>query len=274
VPKVERMLDELSRQEVVITLLGWLGRLTKSFGGSQELTEVRLRDQVDEVADKLRAVYGDRQNGVAVSGDAGWLIADEEWVQVLLTGLLLHANMSAKQETVKVDLRRRSVVSADGEQGEVLVRYRGTPLPEDAVADIREPFRRPNSLALEPTSELGFLLGLAVANRISGLMGGQLEVEAAGAECAVRVVVPTRSTGSRIESQSAVVRAVQVAAGAAAGLAEPAESADLLGDFLVGGMAGEPAPAPASDTPVPVGAAPPLAHDGEETLGDWFPAAK
>lgn len=265
-PKVERMMDELSRQEVVITLLGWLGRLTKTFGSSQDLSEVRLRDRVDEVADKLKAVFGDRSNTVGVTGDAGWLIADEEWVTVLLTGLLLHANMNAKQEAVKVELRRRSAVMADREQGEILVRYRGTPLPADAVADVKEPFRRPNSVALDSISELGFPLGLAVANRIAGLMGGQLELEAEGAECVARVLLPTRATGSRVDGMAAAVRV-------AAAPAVEAEPTDVLGDWLVGG--GKAAAAESVDvtTPAPVGVTTPAVGEPGETLGDWFPAS-
>jgi K+-sensing histidine kinase KdpD len=254
----------LSRQEVVITLLGWLGRLTKTFGSSQDLSEVRLREQVEEVTDKLKAVYGDRGNGVAINGDAGWLIADEEWVTVLLTGVLLHANMCAKKEQVKVDLRRRSVVSNDREQGEILVRYPGTQMSEDCIADVREPFRRPNSIALESTSELGFPLGLAVANRIIGLMGGQLAIETDGTDCILRVLVPTRATGSRIESIAATARSLP-------NLPEDAEPTDMLGDWLVGGgQAPAVDPMPAT-TPAPVAVSnEEPAHEGGETLGDWF----
>jgi PAS domain-containing protein len=272
VPKVQRMMDELSRQEVVITLLGWLGRLTKTFGSSQDMGEVRLRAAVDEVGEKLTAVYGDRNNTLNVTGDAGWLIADEEWVTVMLTGLLLHANLSCQQAAVGVELRRRSLVMADGEQGEVLVRYAGPMLPEEALADVREPFRRPNSLALESTSELGFPLGLAVANRIASLMGGQLALDAEGSGCCVRVLLPTRSTSSRIESMASLVRGTA----AVAGPIEATEAGDLLSEWTVGGV-GSGLELVSTATPAPVGAAAPndLPEGGfGESVGDWFPAPK
>ncbi|MCU0704205.1 MAG: PAS domain-containing protein [Fimbriiglobus sp.] len=265
VPKVQRMMDELSRQEVVITLLGWLGRLTKTFGSSQDLGEVRLRAAADEVGEKLTAVYGDRNNELEVTGDAGWLIADEEWVTVLLTGLLLHANLSCKGGKVTAELRRRSLVMADQEQGEVLVRYPGPMLSDEALDDVREPFRRPNSLALESTSELGFPLGLAVANRIAALMGGQLGIEAEGSGCCVRVTLPTRAISSRMESKAAGLAAPVAVTGA--------ESGDLLSEWTVGGqstgleLVSTATPNVVADTPPP--AAEPFVGD---TLGDWFPA--
>lgn len=268
VPKVQRMMDDLGRQEVVITLLGWLGRLTKTFGSSQDLGEVRLRAAVDEVGEKLTAVFGDRNNELVVSGDAGWLIADEEWVTVLLTGMLMHANLSCKGSKVGVELRRRSVVMADNEQGEILVRNPGPMLPEEALADVREPFRRPNSLALESTSELGFPLGLAVANRIASLMGGQLDISAEGAGVCVRISVPTRSVSSRVGSKAAISVPPTTPAPGVQGT----ESGDLLSEWTVGGLssglelvstANPTVLADTSDLP-----------DGPfgESLGDWFPA--
>ncbi len=266
VPKVQRMMDDLSRQEVVITLLGWLGRLTKTFGSSQDMSEVKLRSAVDEVGEKLTAVYGDRGNTLEVNGDAGWLIADEEWVTVLLTGLLMHANLSCQQSAVKVDLRRRSLVKSDGEQGEVLVRYKGAMLPEEAMADVREPFRRPNSLALESTSTLGFPLGLAVANRITSLMTGQFTLDAEEGGCCVRVLLPTRATSSRVESIAAMVRGVK------AGPADGTDAADLLSEWTVGG-GGTGLELVSTATPAPVGAAALAVPDGPfgESVGDWFP---
>ncbi len=59
-PKVTRLFEELSRQEVVVMLLAWLGRLNKSDGTIPDAIETRLRDMADTVAEKVRTMFRER----------------------------------------------------------------------------------------------------------------------------------------------------------------------------------------------------------------------
>jgi hypothetical protein len=81
------------------------------------------------------------------------------------------------------------------------------------------------------------------------------------------VTVPTRATGSRIESMAAAVRTAPAAW-------VEAEPTDLLGDWLVGGgRSAEDDPLPAA-TPPPVAAAASPVDAVGETVGDWFGPAE
>jgi signal transduction histidine kinase len=192
VPKVQRIVEEVNRQELVVELLGWLGRLTTTKASEPDFSEVRLRTVADEVAEKITPALAERGNTLDVFGDAGWLIADEDRLGVMLTGLLVHANLSTEQTKIQLELRRRSAVSANDEMGEVLIRYTGAELTPALIEDIREPFRRANSAVFDSTGKVGFLLGPAVAHRVAGLMGGELEIQYQDGQVTLRVTVLTR----------------------------------------------------------------------------------
>jgi len=191
VPKVERLLEELSRQEIVITLLGWLGRMNKSEGTSQDAEEVRLRDVIDNVANKVQPMFRERTNSLEVNGDAGWMVADESWLTVLATGLLMHANHVLENKTIHLDVRRRTGGIGQKEQSELVVRYVGKPISGELVTDVQEPFGRINSAALASSGPGGFPLGLTVASRIAKLMGGDLTFGHSDGEVFLRTTLPT-----------------------------------------------------------------------------------
>jgi hypothetical protein len=227
---------------------------------------VRLADVAQEVAGKLTPAFSERGNSLLVTGDAGWLLADEELVTVLLTGVLMHANQVADRAGVTVQLRRRSVVQAQEEMGEIAVDIPGPPLAEHMLADVRDPFRRPYSAAFDPTGQTGFLLGLSVAHTVAGLLYGQLDVEAGADGTTVRVVIPTRADKSRVVGQALTHRAA----------ADPAlalEETDALGGWVVGGRGAADTPDPA-DTPAPAAAPAAVAVDDgpvpDNTLGGFF----
>ncbi len=262
VPKVQRILEEVDRQELVMHQLGWLGRLTTTAASEPESQEVRLRGVADEIADKLAPAYAERGNRLDVSGDAGWLIADEERVGILLTGILLHANQSCEQGRIAVRLGRRSSVTSADEVGEVVVTYPG-PAPAPAlIADVRDPFRRPNSGVFDSTGKLGFLLGLAVADKVAALMSGTFDVDGTADETTVRVGVPTRArSDNRLSAQAA--------AGTAA-FVPGAGARDVLGDFMIGGgsLADVDTPAPAQA--VAAGHPSPTPDAEDDSIGSFF----
>jgi PAS domain-containing protein len=266
VPKVERLIEELNRQEVIIDLLGWLGRLTKSFGTTTENMELRLLDVVQNVVEKLEPSVKERSNSINVTGDAGWLIADEEGLHSMMTGLLLHANQSTEKSQINLRLLRRSVPGQTGEQSEVLMTYSGKLLAPEHIKDICEPFRRVESVAFDSSSSPhgGFFLGLAVANRISTMLGQELEFTSDGDRQVIRVVLKTREAGSRTSMYGSKLDTDYVPG---------AEATDMLAGWDVGGFMptaepeNTPLPRVAADA-IPAGAE----HDfvASDTVDNWF----
>ncbi len=263
-PKVERLLEELNRQEVVIDLLGWLGRLTKSFGTTSEDMEIRLLDTVNNVVEKLEHTVKERGNTLNISGDAGWLIADEESLTSMMTGLLLHANQASDKNTINFKMLRRSVPGQSGEHSEVMLTYTGKLLTPEQVKDICEPFRRVESVAFDASTEQGFFLGLAVANRIAVMMGQELEFTSEGDQQVIRAVLKTREKGSRSSMYGSNLDMNFVPG---------SEASDMLAGWDVGGFAAGAEP---MDTPMPRVAAEalPVAMEPEfvatDTLDNWF----
>ena len=264
VPKIQRILEEVDRQKLVIDQLGWLGRLTTTTVSEPDAQEVRLRTVADDVAEKLAPAFAERGNSLDLSGDAGWLIADEERIATVISGLLLHANSSCERVCVSVALSRRSSVAATDELGEVVVRYPGEAVTEVHLADVKDPFRRPNSGVTDATGKVGFLLGLAVTNKVAALMGGTLQIDGLDGVVTLRVAVPTRArTDNRAAARAAV------AGPSVAGI----DAQDALGDFFVGG--GNAVVESQASTPAPAAVAFSLASGpadlaGEETLGSFF----
>lgn len=257
VPKVQRILEEVGRQKIVVDQLGWLGRLSTTTATEPEAEEVRVRSVADDVAAKLTPAFAERGNTIDLAGDAGWLIADEERIATVVAGLLLHANQSCESSAVAVTLRRRSAVALSDEVGEVAVQYAGPPITPAHVADIRDPFRRPNSGVTDATGKAGFLLGLAVSHKVAALMGGSLEIDGSDGVVCLRVIVPSRGrTDNRI------------AAGPVA-FVPGADAEDAMSDFSLGGAT---SPTADSDTPPPVavtsGGPPDLASD--DSIGSFF----
>jgi len=267
VPKVERLLEELSRQEVVIDLLGWLGRLTKAFGTNQELCELRLLDVVENVRDRMEPAAKERGNTLQVQGDAGWLIADEEGLTTMLTGLLMHANASSEKTQVSLKLMRRSIPGVSGEASEIMLSYTGKPLTPEQIKDIREPFRRSESVAFDSsTTQGGFFLGLAVANRIALMIGQELEFDSDGGQQTIRASLKTRESGSRSSIYGSKLDTDYVPGG---------EAGDMLAGWDVGGYV--PAIEP-EETPLPRSSGEPAKTNGssnepmlvDDSVGGWF----
>ena len=259
VPKVQRILEEVGRQKLVIDQLGWLGRLSTTTVAEPESEEVRVRAVADDVAAKLAPAFAERGNTIDLSGDAGWLIADEERIATVIAELLLHANQSCESSAVAVTLGRRSAVTTSDEVAEVAVHYTGPPIGPAHAADVKDPFRRPNSSVTDATGQAGFLLGLAVAHKVAALMGGTLETDGSDGVVCLRVSVPSRG---RTDSR--------VAAGPAA-FVPGSDAEDALADFTLGG---KPRPAADTDTPTPVavavtsGGPPDLTSD--DSIGSFF----
>lgn len=260
VPKVQRILEEVGRQKIVIEQLGWLGRLSTTIVAEPDAEEVRLRAATDDVAAKLAPAFSERGNTIDLAGDAGWLMGDEEWIATVVAGLLLHANQSCERSAVAVTLSRRTSVSTADEVGEVAVQYAGPPITPAHLADIRDPFRRPNSGVSDSTGKLGFLLGLAVAHKVASLMGGGLIVDGSDGVVCLRVALPTRRRTDN-----------RVAAGATS-FVPGADAEDALGDFALGGAAAAVSTDTDTDTPLTAAhatAAPPdLASD--DSIGSFF----
>ncbi len=270
IPKVERIIEEVNRQALVIDLLGWLGRLTTTSASEPETEELRLRTAADDVADRLRGAISERGNRLQIEGDAGWLIADSARVETLLTGLVLHANQCSEQAELTMSLSRRSAVSASEELGEVIFTFPSQPLSAASLADIRDPFRRPNSGVFDGSGRHGFLLGLAVAHRIAGLMGGELDLDSGGGNTTARVTVPTRGKGEGWAAQQASL--------SGSGAVIPGSDArDALAEFSLGGAAngaqyagGDVAQTPAPGAAVAVAEPPHADAEPSDRLDSFF----
>ena len=117
-------------------------------------------------------------------------------------------------------------MTANDEMSELLIKYKCVKLSQALIEDIREPFRRVNSSVFDSSGKVGFLLGPAVAHRVAGLMGGELQFDHADDCVQVRVILPTRErTDNRIASKAAA--AVSLTAGAA--------NYEALGSWNIGG---------------------------------------
>ncbi|MGL6074580.1 MAG: hypothetical protein ACRC8S_10510 [Fimbriiglobus sp.] len=244
VPKVQRILEEVNRQSLVIELLAWLGRLTTTRASEPDYEEVRLRTVVDDVAEKLAPSISERGNTLDVSGDAGWLIADESRVSVMLTGLLIHANTCVERSAITLELRRRSTVNTDDEVGEVIIKFAGNDFPQAFMDDIRDPFRRANSAVFDVSGKGGFLLGPAVAHRVAGLMGGELNITSEAGKIQINVAVPTRErSDNRMTAQVVTTKASDFTPGG--------DAQDSLADWGMGGKASEADTDDVNQTPVP-----------------------
>lgn len=261
-PKIQRILEEVDRQKLIIDQLGWLGRLTTTEASTPDAEEVRLRTVAENMAAKLAPAFAERGNSIDLTGDAGWMIADEERIATVVTGLLLHANTSSERTAVTVTLGRRSTVATADEFGEIVVRYPGTALSAAHVADVRDPFGRPNSGVTDASGKTGFLLGLAVAHKVAGLMGGSLDIDGADGVVTLRVALPTRArTDNRAAARAAAVSPAELGA----------DAQDALGDFFVGGDRADTRSD--ADTPRPAAvtvAAGPADLAGEDNLGSFF----
>jgi signal transduction histidine kinase len=261
-PKIQRILEEVDRQKLIIDQLAWIGRLTTTEVCTPDAQEVRLRTVAEDTVAKLAPAFAERGNSIDLTGDAGWLIADEERIATVVTGLLLHANTSSERTGVTVALGRRSEVATADDFGTIVVRYPGAALTAAHVADVRDPFGRPNSGVTDASGKTGFLLGLAVAHKVAGLMGGSLDLDGEDGVVTLRVALPTRA---RTENRT-------VARAAPASPAElGADAQDALGDFFVGGDLADTRSE--TDTPRPAAAtaaAGPADLAGEDDLGSFF----
>lgn len=258
-PKVTRLLEELGRQELVVTLLGWLGRSMKSEGTNPDAVEVRCRDVVDGVFEKVQSAFRERANALEVHGDCGWLVADEDWLVALVSGVLLHANHAVAEKAVRLELRKRSGGVGQLELSELAVRYPGPPISSDLTGDILEPFGRLQSTALSPSSAGdGFPIGLAVAARIARLMGGELQLDHENDIVSIRALLPTR------QSHTPPPRLP------APGMSEPKfEQTDFLGEWNVGGnVAFDLNDTGATDATLHLSQ--PVAEFEDDTVGNWF----
>ena len=263
-PKVQRITEEACRQELVVDMLDWMGALSAGQVGEPDIEEVRIGDIAKAVGERLRPGFEERGNTLEVADEAGWVLADEDWMAAMVTGLLAHANQACERGVVRLVLGRRTAVQAHDEFAVLTVSYPGKPLPAHLVDDVRDPFRRPDSVVFDPDRPCGLLLGLAVANKLAGLMYGEFLTDAdADGRAIARVVIPTRIGKPRAAEMARV-----------AASAEPLDDRDMLGMWGVGGGGG-PAAAEADDEAVVVATATapaddPLDPPTDDTLANWF----
>jgi signal transduction histidine kinase len=265
-PKINRLLDDLSKQEAIVNLLGWLGRLNQNTATQPDVAEVRLRELVENTLDQHKGTFAERSNTLVINGDAGWIVADEEWISVMLTGLMLHANHSVQQTEIHCNLRRRvgSDTRLRAESSEIHFHYKGQPLSPDLVADIRDPFGRLNSSALAPASSHGFPLGLAVAARVARLMEGDVLVDHEDGLVQLRVLIPTREQASNVMMRRPVVPQQDET---------EMELTETLGSWGLGGSNTSNESVEVDDvtrTPAPAGVATEDPTVSDETVGGWF----
>lgn len=257
-PKVTRIVEETSRQELVVELLDWMGMLSAGQAGDPDIQEVRLGEVAKTVGERLRPGFEERGNTLEVTDEAGWVLADESWVSALVTGLLAHANQACEKATVSLNLGRRSAVQAHDEFAVITVSHPGKPLTAPLVEDVRDPFRRPDSAVFDPDRPGGLPLGLAVAHRLAGHMYGEFLADAGtDGRPYVRVVLPTRIGKPHAAEKARMAVAIDTAA----------ENEDLLGSWGVGGQANEPDQA---ETPAPVEAAAAPHQPEDDTVANWF----
>jgi nitrogen-specific signal transduction histidine kinase len=262
VPKAQRLLDEVGRQELIAAVLGWFGRSNTTSLGESENREIRMLDLLDDVRTKLASAFSARNNTLSIKGDSGWLFTDEEQLNVLLTGLLLYSTSSAENSEVKVELRRRSIVQAQDEQSEISVRFPGPAPSQDLLEDIRDPFRRPYSTAFDPSGNAGFVLGLAVSQQIATHLYGQFTVEAENGQVCLRLLLPTRA-----DKKQVVGAAEQLT-----GITHEAAS-DALEGWSVGGGRTDQQDEEVYEAAVPVGSTAVVDStpiQNADTLDNWF----
>jgi len=227
-PKVNRIVEEVNRHELTIQLLGWLGRLTTTQAAEPDTSELRLRTIVEEISDKLNSTFNERGNRLELTGDAGWIMADDSRIAILVTGLLVHANNCVEQNTIRVELFRRSMISSSDELSEIAVNYPAERMTQAVIDDLKDPFRRINSAVFDTSLKTGFLLGPAVACRVSALMGGELIFDHDSQNMILRAVLPTRDRSDN--------RAAAHAQAAAVGTFVPgADNHETLTDWRIGG---------------------------------------
>lgn len=270
-PKVQRILQELSRQELIVELLDWMGALSSGQVGEPETTEVRLGEVANEVADRLQTSLDERGNTLEIQDTAGWVLSDETWLTVLATGLIAHANQSCERSAITLTLGRRTALQAHDEFAVISVSYPGQALPEHIAEDIRDPFRRPESAVFDPDRSGGLVVGLAVVNKLASLMYGEFITEAnPDGSISNRVVIPTRIGKPRVAE---IARAAE---------RDPADSEtdlDAVGAWNVGGVSPELSEDTDSDASVQIEDRAPAVlstsdtsagADGSETVGSWF----
>jgi signal transduction histidine kinase len=133
------------------------------------------------------AIFRDRwhRKGLAVSvdvaPDAARLRSDPAKLDAVVRSLVGNAVKFTPRGNVLVGARRQ------GDSVEISVQDTGVGIPSEALSQIFEPFRQ-----LDPAENAGGVgLGLTIAERLVGLLGGRIEVESeVGRGSRFRVVVP------------------------------------------------------------------------------------
>lgn len=263
VPKAQRLLDEVGRQELIAAVLGWFGRSNTTSLGEAENREIRMLDLVDDVRTKLGSAFATRNNTLVVKGDSGWLFTDEEQLNVLLTGLLLYSTSTVENTEVRMELRRRSIVQAQDEQSEILVRFPGPVPSQDLLEDIRDPFRRPYSTAFDPSGSAGFVLGLAVVQQIASHLYGQFVVESDAGHVNLRLFLPTRADKKQVANNTEQLTGVTGEG-----------PIDALESWSMGGNSAASEASDLFDSPALSVATPAAAEHGpiphEDSIDNWF----
>src|SRR5690606_36348631 len=131
--------------------------------GRSEVASSRVSKLIDDAVQVARTAASEREVTIAITADAGELVADGDLVFRVLSNLVLNA-VSFAPAGSRVDVEAHS----SDRVIRFAVRDRGIGVPPEDRARIFRPFvtGRPN----------GAGLGLAIASRSAALLGGSLSV--------------------------------------------------------------------------------------------------
>jgi CheY-like chemotaxis protein len=159
-------------------------------------TEFSLRQMIDSAADKERAKAETKGLGLIITLHPGLpqtIVGDASRIQEIVSHLLDNAIKFTHHGSVELSLQR------DGDSLKITVRDTGIGIPPDRRARIFESFHQGDSGLSRNYSGLG--LGLALVQKLLGLMGGEIEAESEpgkGSTFTVRLPIPA-AAGSAYE---------------------------------------------------------------------------
>jgi hypothetical protein len=193
--RVQTLQHISNRVDLFLRLNHWFGLCLQNQLPAPQPLELAGFDMARLVADKLNPIFKNAKTTIAVHNDgAGWVHADEDWLQMAVLGVLWHAGQAAPGGMVELRVSHQEP-SANNPEGSLVysISAPGSVLTADILGHWEHAF---DGVALpkwlDPTTP-GYLPGVQLARYLVAQMGGTLVFDATPSRAlAVQLVLPAR----------------------------------------------------------------------------------
>lgn len=200
-PPLLSNVQELDRLSIINQLMLWIVRAENKNLALGEPEELKLSEVVDTVLNRFKCMISESESEVEVIDQGAWIFSDQELVEAVLAGILIHAIGAKNKTAIQLYLKRTD--SRGDDSMSLVCMYEAQQLSKQFESDYLNPYARFDSLLFDHENP-GSLLGLYVARLLTELLGGSLQCEnLLGGPCKITATLPCRPQMSTESSSSA-----------------------------------------------------------------------